>query len=356
MRILRTVFYVLMVSIGAFLLFLLYATVDDYKPAERINLFTSDTPAPLSDSSLLTLLIWNLGYAGLDASMDFFYDGGKQMRPTEEGVNNNFQGIRSTLRPFAGYDFILLQEVDINSRRSYHVNQVEAIGEDFRDYQAFTGINYNVFFVPVPLTNPMGQVESGLLSLTNHTPTTVDRYSFPGNFAWPKSLFMLDRCFMVERYPVSDGNELLIINTHNSAYDDGSLRRQQMIYLKEFLLNEYKQGNYLVVGGDWNQTPNGFLPELPSHLFDTLDLTYVEKDFPEPGWNWVFDPSLPTNRRVDVPYNQSTSLTTVIDYFLLSPNISAEEVETIDTGFLFSDHQPVRLVAKLNRPGATISQ
>ena len=194
----------------------------------------------------------------------------------------------------------------------------------------------------------MGQVESGLLSLTKHTPSTVDRYSFPGNYAWPMSLFMLDRCFLVERHPVSDGNELLIINTHNSAYDDGSLRQQQMIYLKEFLLNEYRQGNYLVVGGDWNQTPNGFVPELPSHLFDTLDLTYVEKDFPEPGWNWAFDPTLPTNRRVDVPYNPSTSLTTVIDYFLLSPNINAEEVETINTGFLYSDHQPVRLVARLN--------
>ncbi len=348
MRILRPVFYLLMVPIGAFLLFLLYASVDDYKPAESIRQFTSDAPTPLSDSSLLNMLIWNTGYAGLDATMDFFYDGGKQIRPSEEGVTHNFQEIRSTLRDFQGYDFIMLQEVDINSKRSYHINQVEAIGEDFQGYQTFTGINYNVFFVPIPLLNPMGHVESGLLSLTKHTPTTVDRYGFPGNYAWPKNLFMLDRCFLVERHPVSDGNELLIINTHNSAYDDGSLRQQQMIYLKEFLLNEYSQGNYLVVGGDWNQTPNGFVPELPSHLFDTLDLTYVEKDFPEPGWNWAFDPALPTNRRVDVPYNPFTSLTTVIDYFLLSPNISAEEVKTIDTGFLFSDHQPVRLVARLN--------
>ena len=121
-----------------------------------------------------------------------------------------------------------------------------------------------------------------------------------------------------------------------------------MGYLREFLLHEYKQGNYVIVGGDWNQTPYGFKPELPSHPFDTVNLTYVEKDFPEPGWTWAFDPTLPTNRRVNVPYKQATSLTTVIDCFLLSPNISAEEVETIDTGFLFSDHQPVRLLARLH--------
>lgn len=348
MRILRIVLYVLLLPVGAFLLFLLYASVNDFKPEEKINLYTSDTPKSLSDSSELNVLIWNIGYAGLDASMDFFYDGGEQMRPSREGVDHNLKEIRSALEAYKTYDFILLQEVDVNSKRSYHTKQVKAIAKEFPAYQAYTGINYKVFFVPIPLSNPMGQVESGLFSLTKHTPTRVDRYSFPGNYSWPMSLFMLDRCFLVQRHPLSNGHELLIINTHNSAYDDGSLRKQQMTFLKEFLLNEYKQGNYLIVGGDWNQTPYGFKPELPSHLFDTVNLTFVEKDFPEPGWNWAFDPTLPTNRRVSVPYNRSGSLTTVIDYFLLSPNISIEEVKTIDTDFQFSDHQAVRLQARLN--------
>ncbi len=336
-----------MVPVGAFLIFLLYATLDDYKPEEKIELFTGESPNPLPDSSVLNLLIWNIGYAGLDASMDFFYDGGEQMRPSQEGVGQNLEGIRKTLLPYHDYDFILLQEVDIASKRSYHTNQVEAIAEDFTAYQTFTGINYKVFFVPIPIATPMGKVESGLFSLCKHTPATVDRYNFPGNYAWPMRLFMLDRCFLVQRHRLNNGHELLIINTHNSAYDDGSLRKQQMSYLKDFLLNEYRLGNYIIVGGDWNQTPHGFKPELPSHLFDTLNLAYVEKDFPEPGWSYAFDPTLPTNRRVSTPYNQTTSLTTVIDYFLLSPNISAEEVETINTNFQFSDHQPVRLLARL---------
>ncbi len=348
MRVLRKVIYVLLVPIGAFLLFLLYASVDNYRPEEKINQFTSEQTNTLSDSLEIKLLIWNIGYAGLDASMDFFYDGGEQIRPSEEGVTSNLEGIRNTLAPFKGYDFILLQEVDIDSKRSYHVNQVETISKDFQGYQSFTGTNYEVFFVPIPVSSPMGKVESGLMTMTRHTPSTVDRYSFPGNYSWPMSLFMLDRCFLVERHPVSDGNELLIINTHNSAYDDGSLRMQQMSYLRDFLLEEYKQGNYLIVGGDWNQSPHGFAPELPSHLFDTINLAYIEKDFPEAGWNWAFDPTLPTNRRVNTPYKPSTTLTTVIDCFLLSPNLSVEEVHTIDVDFKFSDHQPVHMVARLN--------
>jgi hypothetical protein len=101
------------------------------------------------------------------------------------------------------------------------------------------------------------------------------------------------------------------------------------------------------VGGDWNQSPYGFAPELPAHLYDTINLTYVEKDYPAAEWTWAFDPLLPTNRRVATPYDQSTSLTTVIDYYLLSPNVQMEEVKTIDLDFQHSDHQPVSLRVRL---------
>jgi hypothetical protein len=102
------------------------------------------------------------------------------------------------------------------------------------------------------------------------------------------------------------------------------------------------------VGGDWNQTPYGIEPVLPSHQFDTENLTYVEKDFPAPGWIWAYDPLLPTNRRVALPYDKNISLTTIIDCFLLSPNIRMEHVETIDLDFQYSDHQPVILQASLS--------
>jgi endonuclease/exonuclease/phosphatase family metal-dependent hydrolase len=146
---------------------------------------------------------------------------------------------------------------------------------------------------------------------------------------------------------VEGSKELVVINTHNSAYDDGSLRRQQMVFLQDFLLSEYEKGNYIIAGGDWNQTPFGFDPVLPAHQFDTVDLTFVEKDYPAPGWNWAFDSMLPSNRRVSTPYNKTTSLTTVIDYYLLSPNLVMEQVQTLDTEFKYSDHQPVQLKVKI---------
>ena len=347
MKIIRPLIYLVSILAGVFLLFLLYATIDDYRPDELTVQPTECEQDILSDSLNLNLLIWNIGYAGLDASMDFFYDGGKQMRPARDGVNRNLEGIENTLDAFNGFDLIMLQEVDQDSKRSYHLNEYDSIRDQFQGYQSYFGMNYRVDFVPIPVTEPMGKVQSGLMTLSKQCPSRVERHSFPGNYSWPKKLFMLDRCFLVNRYMLENQKELLIINTHNSAYDDGSLRAQQMDYLSKYLISEYEKGNYIIVGGDWNQTPYGLDPEFPSQPFDTKNLTYIEKDYPAPGWKWAYDPTMPSNRRVATPYDRTSTPTTVIDCFLASPNVELSAAKTMDVNFQYSDHQPVQVKARL---------
>lgn len=343
MKVLRALLITLAVPVLVFAIFLLYSTLDDYRPRAVAAIELTGEVDVISDTAALDLVIWNIGYAGLDASMDFFYDGGAQMRPSKEQVSRNLEGIQENLDMFREHDFILLQEVDKGSRRSYRTSQYQLIDAQFNKHTALFGTNYRVDFVPIPVKEPMGKVESGLMTLSRYLPASAERHSFPGNYAWPVKLFMLDRCFLVSRYPVGTDKYLLVINTHNSAYDDGSLRQEQMDHLAEFLLQEYAKGNYIVVGGDWNQTPHGVETSLPGHRFDTVDLSYIEKDYPAAGWHWAFDPGIPTNRRVATPYEKGISPTTIIDCFLCSPNIRVEEVRTIDLDFRDSDHQPVSL-------------
>src|SRR3712207_9581560 len=53
------------------------------------------------------------------------------------------------------------------------------------------------------------------------------------------------------------------INTHCSAYDKGGkMKLEQMKYLSQFIDSEYKKGNYVLVGGDWNQLMPGTDPKL----------------------------------------------------------------------------------------------
>ena len=333
--------------IAAFFVFLIvYATITDYKPDVQTIVYEGETSDVFADSALIDILIWNIGYCGLSADMDFFYDGGKMVRTSLEQTKKNINSVKDFLIKNDTIEFILIQEVDKKAKRSYKTNQYDSLKFLLHDHMAFYGKNYDVFFVPLPFTNPLGSVDAGLGTFSKYKPTSSVRFSFPGNYDWPKGLFMLDRCFLVNRYKVSNGKELLVINTHNSAYDDGSLRSQQMKYLKDFLFSEYEKGNYIIVGGDWNQSPANFQPDFV-HNFDTINHSEIADDYLPESWNWIYSNKVPTNRRLLKPYIKNATMTTVIDFYLISPNIEKLSIETIDLDFKNSDHQPVIAKIKL---------
>lgn len=345
MKIVKKIILALIIVIILFGLFLLYAMITDYKPPEEEILFESNQPDTLNPDNKLTLLLWNIGYCGLGEDMDFFYDGGSQVRTSPEITLENLSFVRQFLLDNDSCDFILLQEVDQNSKRTYRINEIDTFDIALPDHHPFFALNYRVKFVPLPPTSPMGLVNSGLLTLSKHLPSSSVRYNFPGDYSWPTNLFMLDRCFLVNHYPLQDGKELLVINSHNSAFDDGSLKAQEMDYLKQFLLDEYRKGNYIIVGADWNQNPPGFSPnQFSAELtYKRFQLNAIPADFMPEEWKWVYYPLIPTNRNLAAPYDPEQSTVTILDYFLLSPNLHFSSVQTIDLSFKHTDHQPVLL-------------
>jgi len=120
-----------------------------------------------------------------------------------------------------------------------------------------------------------------------------------------------------------------------------------MDYLKAFLTDEYGKGNYIIVGGDWNQCAAGFSPGAVLKNFDTHNYSLIDRDYLPNDWAWFYDKKTPSNRRLQIPYDPEKSLVTVIDYYLLSPNIEGVFKQTVDLGFQNSDHQPVLATIKL---------
>ncbi len=348
MKILKYVLYTILSFVILFALFLLYATITDYTPEERIILFESEHPDTIKAGSTLSLLTWNIGYAGLGENMSFFYDGGTQVRDTRENTLSNLSGIIGFLTEQQSIPFVFLQEVDKKSKRSYKIDQTDRLGKKLNYKFHFFALNYKSFFVPIPPLKPMGKVCSGLFSMTRFEPYLIERYDFPGNYSWPTKLFFLDRCFMVLRFAVDNNKSLLLINTHNSAFDDGSLKKHEMEYFRDFILKEMEAGNYIIAGGDWNQNPPGFVDDRfnDESGYENFVLRAIRKDFLNPDWSWVYDPSTSTNRSLTAPYNSQTS-TTILDFFLISPNVTKLEVKTTNMNFKFADHHPVFVSVKL---------
>jgi len=153
----------------------------------------------------------------------------------------------------------------------------------------------------------------------------------------------------MHRYDLSSGKEMVVLNIHNSAYDKGGfIKKQQLEYLRKLILTEYEKGNYVIAGGDWNQCPPDFqFDAFSPGQTDGYTQINIEKDFLPADWTWVYDPSVPTNRKVEEIYEEGETFTTIIDFFLLSPNVEALSVKGIDLDFASSDHQPVRMEFRL---------
>lgn len=333
---------------------LVYATWHDYQPKEKIEVKpnTKSTNQQI-EKDTLDLLTWNIGYGGLGAESDFFYadrrillSGGMMIRPPESVVKKNTAGALQTIKENPA-DIILLQEVDIASKRSYYINQYEEIGKLLPNFESTFGDNLRTAYSPVPLLEPWrtyGYTHSGIATYARYASTKTTRYQLPGKFSWPNRLFLLDRCALEHRFPVKNGKELIVYNIHNSAYDkDGSIKRLQTKYLKERWLAEYTAGNYVIVGGDWNQVPPFFDPNFFHPTAPIRKNTNIDPELMPNDWRWIYDPTVPTVRDTREIYTKDQTYTKLIDFFLLSPNLQALQVKGLNLDFQYSDHQPVSI-------------
>jgi endonuclease/exonuclease/phosphatase family metal-dependent hydrolase len=352
-KILKAVLITLAVLILGFIILIVYALASEYKPQDNELIAQPGNPSLLKDSLTISFLTWNIGYAGLDKDMDFFKDGGTKVITPEDNCRKNISRIEDFLLKNDTIDFIYIQEVDRNSKRSYRIDEYENLSKKIPGYNPYFAKNYDAFFVPVPLTNPYGKVVSGIATFSKYIPESSTRYSLPGDFGFPTQLFYLRRCCMVNRYKIENGKELVLINTHNEAFDEGgNIRKAQMEKLREFVLNEYNSGNYVILGGDWNQSPPDFKPVFTGNKGFTgqignFNLVGIESDYMPGDWIWIFDPATPSVRTLLASYDPATTPTSVCDMFLISPNIESVSVKCHHLGFTNSDHNPVIIQVKL---------
>lgn len=303
------------------------------------------------------ILSWNIGFGAYEADFGFFMDGGTQSRAwSKERLLDNLDEI-GTLLAAQDADLTLLQEVDFDSDRSYHVDEGLTL-RTFDGLDVYTdsvfAVNYHSAYLFYPLTKPHGASNSGLLTISKLGVKSAVRRSLPVETGVTK-LLDLDRCYSVSRIPVSNGKELCLFDLHLSAYtSDGKIADEQLELLLSDMQKEYEVGNYVVGGGDFNkdlleggsEAYFGILTEDHTWAqpirFDLLAATDIRLIAPEGKGAPV-----PSVRNADGPYHDGQLVLTV-DGFLVSPNVQVLESEVLDTGFANSDHNPVVMTVKLS--------
>lgn len=371
----RKVFKILLLLICIVLVavigFILTLQIFEYRPALETELSIQNN---LDDTSIhwakqnetIRIMTFNIGYASLSETEDFAMDGGSKGRMDSlVEVESNLTGISNIIET-ADANITLLQEVDEDSHRSYNTLQYSHF-QDLLSKPNTLAYNYRCIFVPFPfnVTQMMGSVNSGIVTFTDYHQAEAIRIQLPGSFSWPLRLANLKRCLAITRIPV-DGTdqELVIINVHLSAYDDGEMRLQETDALKDLMEAERDNGNYVVVGGDFNQTFPAAVSfvqtdagEIPDYYYELKNPDFWEAYplngdwFTENNFQFAVDIDTPTCRLLHQPLdttNPENNQYYVIDGFIISDNITLESVETLSENFRYSDHNPVVMEIHLN--------
>ncbi len=348
-KVLLCIVLALVLTVGAYVayVFLAYHRIGD-KPLTPEGSAAADA---LAAGENYTVLSYNIGFGAYESDYGFFMDGGTESWAwSQERLTENVAHIADFLARRQA-DFYLLQEVDIDSTRSYHVDERQPI------YQALTGKarvfaqNYDSPFLLYPLTQPHGASRSGLLTFSPAAITSAQRVELPVENSVMK-LLDLDRCYSVSRIPVAGGKELVLYNLHLSAYtSDGTIATEQLRLLLDDMQAEYDAGNWCVAGGDFNKDLLGdsaayfgeadqeysWAQPIPEGTFDGYDVTLIAPLDAAP---------VPSCRNADGPYHKGQYVLTV-DGFLVSANVAVENSAVLDTGFRWSDHNPVSMTFSL---------
>jgi len=328
-----------------------YLTIREFNPESVETLevqSSSNSKGAIQANSEISILTWNIGYCGLDQSTDFFLDGGTHSGPTPvDEVNNNINGVVSTLQGDAKSDICFIQEVDVKSSRTHKIDESAALSFTNSSF----AYNYKCDYIPYPLP-PIGTVAAGIMTLSDYDIESAERIALPCPFGWPYRIATLKRCLVANYIPIENSDKYLVaVNLHLEAYDSGEGKIEQTRILTEFIQSEYEKGNYVIAGGDFNQLfpeTTSVFPNTHTDLWVPGELEY--SSIPD-GWSFAFDNTYPSCRLLNQPYNPADTEGTqyyIIDGFIVSPNVEIVSVNTIHSDFEFSDHNPVQLKVVLN--------
>lgn len=359
-RILLVLIFILLIPIIFIGGYVAYMSVQYYRIPDNTIIETRNQQTLKAVDKTYTVTTYNIGFGAYDHDFSFFMDSGEMKdgakvqgqsarAQSEEIVLKNTNGAIDEALALES-DFYFFQEVDRDATRSFHIDQLTMLDNAFLNHGSAYASAFHSAYLMYPFHEPHGSVESGLVTLSEYEIQENMRKQYPVDDSFITKFTDLDRCFMMTRIALENGKQLVLINTHMSAYDKGgTIREQQREVLNSVLAQEYAKGNYVIVGGDFNHdianSTNTFKTEqkIPEWIF-----AFGNEDI-DPNYHIVVADNaleVPTCRSSDIPYEKGINYSVIVDGFIVSNNVDAT-AQNIDHDFEFSDHNPVALTFTL---------
>lgn len=253
-------------------------------PALRYTMLGAQ-PAPPKDT--LRIMTWNIKFGG--GRIDFFFDCyGDRVWMTAEEVKTHLTGLLRKIRQFQP-DILLIQELDIDSKRSAYIDMLKYIADSSGLPYAAYGSQWHVRYPP---SRGLGRINSGSAIFSRWPIDTAYRLPLPlvEAYPWWYRLFYLRRNLLVAHIPLPNLSNFWVVNTHLEAYvpEPDSTRYFQIQIFQKLLDSLTQAGAVWVAGGDLNTVPPGTrkLKDFDDNACKEVDPTFVADDYTREV-NWL---------------------------------------------------------------------
>jgi hypothetical protein len=82
----------------------------------------------------------------------------------------------------------------------------------------------------------------------------------------------------------------------------------------------------------------------------------IPADLLPSNWHWAYDVQTASNRSLSKLFKAGETPVSLVDYYLVSPNIKVHSVEGHSLKFRYSDHNPVSISLELMRDSSLQKQ
>ena len=176
---LKIVLLVLAAVLLVVISYLAYVLIDYHRLGDMDLEVDRQVSQPAQTGCEYHLLSYNIGFGAYEPDYGFFMDGGTESWAwSQERLTANVGNIGAFLAQ-QDADFYLIQEVDRNSTRSYHVDEAAMLRSVLPEYDETWAQNYDSPFLMYPLRHPHGASVSGLMTLSSLTVDSARRVELP---------------------------------------------------------------------------------------------------------------------------------------------------------------------------------
>ncbi len=199
----------------------------------------------------LNIVTWNIKFGG--GRIDFFFDCyDDRVLMTKEEVMTNMEAVVKKITNM-NPDILFLQEIDIDSKRSAYVDQLQYILDNTGFNYAYYGSQWKSDYVP---SDGIGRVNSGNAILSKYELSNAERIplSLIDEQAGIVQYFYLRRNLLKADVKIGD-KTIIALNTHTSAYSTDGTKINQLNEIKTEVDLIDSEGKDFILGGDFNTIP-----------------------------------------------------------------------------------------------------